>query len=431
MKLVFPIATIAAASLAALLLPSWAHAQAGNHPITTQQRAAAKAVAEQGVAISELAPNAPDEYVVKRGDTLWGISAKFLRNPWRWPALWGMNMAQIRNPHLIYPGQRLWLEKANGRARLRMGQGAEGGALQTVRVTPRNRIEALDATPIPTLPPHLIEPFLAQPLVLDDDALNSAPRIVATQENRVLVNTGDRAYARGPKGDPLMIDAETPESYRVFREATPLKDPETGKILGYEGQYIGQVKLVRGEGSEEVPNPPEQPITTVPDAGKEQYWPEPNPAPRKSSWFFERKDDLAVPATVDVLRTISEIRPGDRMVPEPETEMRTYTPHAPVQLIDARVIGVYGEAVAMVGQNQIASINRGARDGMEPGQVVALVSTGRKTRDLTREGNRETIKLPDERNGLAMVFKVYEKVSYILVMQINDGVKPGDRIINP
>jgi hypothetical protein len=228
-----------------------------------------------------------------------------------------------------------------------------------------------------------------------------------------------------------MIDAETPESYRVFREATPLKDPETGKILGYEGQYIGQVKLVRGEGSEEVPNPPEQPITTVPDAGKEQYWPEPNPAPRKSSWFFERKDDLAVPATVDVLRTISEIRPGDRMVPEPETEMRTYTPHAPVQLIDARVIGVYGEAVAMVGQNQIASINRGARDGMEPGQVVALLSTGRKTRDLTREGKREAIKLPDERNGLAMVFKVYEKVSYILVMQINEGVKPGDRIINP
>ena len=428
MKLVFPIATIAAAAMATLLLPSWAHAQAGNYPITAQQRAAAKAVAEQGVAIAELAPNAPDEYVVRRGDTLWSISAKFLRNPWRWPALWGMNMEQIRNPHLIYPGQRLWLEKVNGRARLRMGQGSASGALETVRVTPRNRVEALDSSPIPTLPPHLIEPFLAQPLVLDDDALNGAPRIVATQENRVLVNTGDRAYARGPKGDPLMIDAETPESYRVFREATPLKDPESGEILGYEGRYVGQVKLVRSESTEVVPDPVIPAIGPTPDAGKEQYSPIPAVRTRPQP---TRSDKLSVPATVDVIRTIQEIRPGDRMVPEPASEMHTYSPHAPVQLVEGRVIGVYGEAVAMVAQNQIASINRGARDGMEPGQVVALFSTGSKTRDLTREGDRERIKLPDERNGLAMVFKVYEKVSYILVLQINTGVKPGDRIVNP
>lgn len=428
MKLAFPLAAIAA-SVATLLLPSWAQAQAGNLPVTAQQRAAAQAVAEQGVAISELAPDAPDEYVVRRGDTLWGISGKFLRNPWRWPALWGMNMAQIRNPHLIYPGQRLWLERSGGRAHLRVGQRGDSEPLETVRVTPRNRIEALDAAPIPTLPPHLIEPFLAQPLVLDDDALNGAPRIVATQEHRVLVNTGDRAYARGPKDDPLLIDAETPESYRVFREATPLKDPETGDVLGYEGQYVGQVKLVRGEGREDVPNPIEQPITHAPDAGKEQY--APDPSRRNDAWFLKRSDDLAVPATVDVIRTVQEIRPGDRMVPEPPADLRTYTPRAPVQLVDGRIIGVYGESVAMVGQNQIASINRGARDGMEPGQIVALYSTGATTRDLTREGKRERIKLPDERNGVAMVFKVYEKVSYILVMQINQGVEPGDRITNP
>lgn len=429
MKHVFPIATIAAASMAALLLPGLAQAQASKYPITSQQRATARAVAEQGVAIAELAPNAPDEYVVRRGDTLWGISGKFLRNPWRWPALWGMNIKQIRNPHLIYPGQRLWLERSGGRARLRMGRRGGSNELELVRVTPRNRIEALDASPVPTLPPHLIEPFLAQPLVLDDEALNSAPRIVATQENRVLVNTGDRAYARGPEGDPLMIDAETPESYRVFREATPLKDPESGEILGYEGRYVGQVKLVRGEGNEDVPDPVDPPITHVPEAGKEQY--APTPATRGPSWFFKRSDNLAVPATVDVLRTIQEIRPGDRMVPEPPADLRTYTPRPPIQLVDGRVIGVYGDSVAMVGQNQIASINRGARDGMEPGQVVALFSTGRTTRDQTREGNRERIKLPDERNGLAMVFKVYEKVSYILVMQINQGVEAGDRITNP
>ncbi|ARU06393.1 hypothetical protein CCO03_18565 [Comamonas serinivorans] len=430
MKLVFPPATIAAATLATLLLPGWAQAQAGNYPITPQQRAAAQAVAEQGVAMSELAPDAPDEYTVRRGDTLWGISAKFLRNPWRWPALWGMNLEQIRNPHLIYPGQRLWLEKVDGRARLRMGQ-ARDGALETVRVTPRNRIEALDASPLPTLAPHLIEPFLAQPLVLDDEALNSAPRVVATQEHRVLVNSGDRAYARGPKDDPLLLNAETPASYRVFREATPLKDPETGDILGYEGHYVGQVKLVRGESNENVPDPVDPPITQVPDAGKEQYWPQPQPASRVSSWFNKRSDDLPVPATIDVLSTVQEIRPGDRLVPEPDADMRTYNPRAPIQLVDGRVISVYGEAVSMVGQNQIASINRGARDGMEPGQVVALFSTGRTVRDLTREGDRERIKLPDERNGLAMVFKVYEKVSYILVLQINDGVKAGDRIVNP
>ena len=124
MKPVFPIATIAATLSAAFLMPSLAMAQTATskYPITAQQRTAAKKVAEQGVAISELAPNAPDEYVVKRGDTLWGISGKFLKSPWRWPALWGMNLDQIRNPHLIYPGQRLWLEKVNGRARLRLAK---------------------------------------------------------------------------------------------------------------------------------------------------------------------------------------------------------------------------------------------------------------------------------------------------------------------
>ena len=238
----------------ALLVVALSHAapvaaqSAAGRPVMPQQRATAEQVAAQGVPLSALAPNAPEEYTVRRGDTLWRIAGVFLQSPWRWPELWGMNLKDIRNPHLIYPGQQLYLERVGDRAYLRARRAGDGQVGQTVRVSPRNRVEVLGAGPLPTLEPHLIEPFLAEPLVVDDDTFQRAPRIVAlANQSRVLVAKGDRAYVRGPADAPLLKAPGLPNDFRVFRTATALKDPQTGEILGYEGQYVGQAALVRGE----------------------------------------------------------------------------------------------------------------------------------------------------------------------------------------
>src|SRR5580765_7992663 len=154
-------------------------AQATDYPITSQQRGTAQRVAQDGVPLSELAPNAPDSYTVKTRDTLWDISKLFLRSPWRWPELWGMNLEQIRNPHLIYPGQVLYLDKTGGRARLRMGQAVGGG---TDKLSPRIRSSELGAGSLPSIPFGLIEPFLNDAVIFQTNELEAAPRIVAAQE---------------------------------------------------------------------------------------------------------------------------------------------------------------------------------------------------------------------------------------------------------
>ncbi|OYY92308.1 MAG: peptidoglycan-binding protein, partial [Polaromonas sp. 28-63-22] len=169
--------------------------QAQNFPITPGQKATATQVAEAGIPLADLAPNAPDSYVVKRGDTLWAISGLFLKSAWRWPELWGMNLQDIRNPHRIYPGQQLYLEKLNGRARLRTRQASGGVPTETVRISPRTRSETLADASIPTLAANVIEPFLSEAMIVDEASFSVSPRIVAAQEGRVLLSRGDRAYA--------------------------------------------------------------------------------------------------------------------------------------------------------------------------------------------------------------------------------------------
>jgi len=427
MKLIFPartalrLAPLGWLALAALAATP-AHAQRGIHaPVTATQRATAQQTAAAGVPISELAPDAPDEYTVRRGDTLWGISGKFLRSPWRWPELWGMNLQDISNPHLIYPGQQLVLERDGDRARLRARRGVDGQPGETVRVTPRNRIEMLDANPLPTLQTHLIEPFLTEPLVVDDiDSFTQAPRLVALRnQDRVLVVKGDRAYALGPDNAPLLKGAARSEDYRVFRTAKPLKDPVTGEVLGFEGQYVGRVNLVRSQGAtDEVieagasgqPATGEVYPTAVVDDGGPRH--------------------VAIPATVDVVANKEEMRAGDRLLPEPPQQYRNYVPRAPAQPVDARVVAVYGDAVRFAGNNQVVTINKGERDGMHSGDVLALMSTGPRLVDKT-DGRREAIQLPDERNGLGMVFRTFNRVSYVLVMQVSSPVQVGDKLSNP
>jgi nucleoid-associated protein YgaU len=395
--------SVAVATLALLtgsLLATPAGAQ--NLPISADQKATASQVALAGVALSELAPNAPDNYTVKRGDTLWAISGLFLKSAWRWPELWGMNLDDIKNPHLIYPGQKLYLERKNGRATLRTQPSAAGEVpTDTVRLSPRTRYESLASSALPTLKSHLIEPFLAEPVIVDENELKAAPRIVAAQEGRVMLTRGDRAYARG-QGDAVLVDdpGQKQKAYRIFRNATPLKDPVTGEVLGYEAQYVGKAVLVRGESTQESTGKDGKPRTDI------------------------------TPATIDIVGAKEEMRVGDRMLPEPVQELLSYVPHAPVAPVDARIVSVYGSAVANAAQNQVVAISRGARDGIERGHVMAIMKDGARLIDKTDEGRTE-IKLPDERNGLLMVFRTFEKLSYALVLEITDGAKVGDRLVNP
>ncbi len=399
-------AGVFAATLAATLGTAFdAHAQ--NFPITANQRASATQVAQTGIPLEDLLPNAPDSYVVKRGDTLWAISSMFLKSAWRWPDLWGMNLQDIKNPHRIYPGQQLYLDKSNGRATLRTSQAAagDGPPPDTVIVSPRIRSGPLADASIPTLAAHVIGPFLNEAIIVDEAEFLRAPRIVATQEGRVLLSRGDRAYARGQSGSAssgkALSDAKgEPFKYRIFRNATPLKDPTTGAILGYEAQYVGRAELVRGESVQQV-TAKDGKITTE-----------------------------IVPATIDIVSAKEEMRVGDRLVAEPAAISQSYVPHAPTLPISGQIVSVYGSAVIYAAENRVVVVNRGSKDGLERGHVMAILKDGQVLKDRT-DSARTQIKLPNERNGLLMVFRTFESLSYALVLQITDGVKVGDRFANP
>jgi len=396
--------TVAIAKLAALTaiasalvaVPGWAQ----NFPVSAAQKQTANEVAHKGVPLSELAANAPERYTIKSGDTLWAISRLYLKSPWRWPELWGMNMAEIKNPHRIYPGQVLVLERKNGLARLRLEGERASTEPPTVHVSPRTRYEMLSDSALPTLRSSIIEAFLAEPIVVDEAGLKSAARIVSALENRVLITRGDRVYARGPEGSPLLDDQGRDQQFRIFREATPLKDPTTGEVLGYEAQYVGKATLARSEGSTEVEN-------------------------RDGS-----KSTAIVPATIDITASKEEMRVGDRLLPEPPRQLQTYTPHAPSGKVEGRIVSVYGSAVVNAAQNQVVAINRGTADGMEPGIVLAILRDGARVVDKS-DDSRPLLKLPDERNGLLMVFRTFERISYALILEITDSVRVGDRLINP
>jgi LysM repeat protein len=359
-------------------------AAATNFPITQQQRGTAQQVAQAGVPLSELSPTAPDSYTVKPRDTLWDISKMFLTSPWRWPELWGMNLDQIRNPHLIYPGQVLFLDKTGGRARLRVGEQLADG---TMKLSPRVRASNLDSGAIASIPFHLIEPFLNEAVIFEGNQLETAPRIVATQEGRVLLGRGDTAYVRG--------DIPSQRDFRIFREPKPLRDPTTKEVLGWEATYVGAAEYARqGETRNGADGKPE-----------------------------------IIPATFTVTGIKQEAGVGDRLSPIPAREFSNYAPHAPAGNMAGQIVSIYGDALT-AGQNQIVSLNKGARDGMERGHVLALWRDGEKVLDKT-EPSRPTIKLPDERHGMLFVFRVFDRMSYALILSVKDPVKAGDRFTQP
>lgn len=319
--------------------------------------------------------NAPDQHIVVKGDTLWDISGKFLQHPWCWPQVWGMNRDEIRNPHWIYPGQIVYFDRAAGR--LRLGRPTTRGS-DNVRLSPQVRISALDDDAIPSIPPGVIEPFLSQPLIIEENTLQTAPRIVATQEGHVFLGTGDRAYVRGNLGD--MTD------FQVFRPGKPLKDPQSLQIIGYEAVYLGDVKLVR--------------------TGK-------TPDEADSFTVTTSKEEMGV---------------GDRLMPLPTKPIINYVPHPPTQQVDARIVSVYG-GVNQAGQNQVVSINRGAEDGLDIGSVLELSRLGAIIKDTTDD--KKPVKLPDEKYGQLFVFRIFKHISYGLVMQVRNPVQIGDIANSP
>ena len=357
-----------------------------NFPITPEQRATARRTAEVGVPLSELKPDAPDVYTVKRHDTLWDISKMYLRSPWRWPELWGMNLEQVRNPHLIFPGQVLYLDKSNGRARLRMG-GMAGGPTGDGKLTPRVRARDIAFDGIASIPFNLIEPFLNEAVIFETNELVDAPRIVATQEGRVLLARGDTAYVRGNLGQE--------REYRIFRQPRPLRDPTTKEILGFEATYVGASEYTI-EGS-----------TRTGVDGKAEI----------------------IPATFTVTSIRQEVGVGDRLSPVPAREYTNYAPHPPAAPIAGQIVSIYGDALT-AGQNQIVALNKGANDGIERGHVLALYRDGKVVVDPT-DKERARIKLPDERHGILFVFRVFQRMSYALILTVKEPVSPGDRFTQP
>jgi hypothetical protein len=353
-------------ALAAAVLPATVLAQT---PSATDSRQAACA----------FLPDAPDQHVVVRGDTLWGISGKFLQKPWCWPQVWDMNREQIRNPHWIYPGQIVYFDRVAGRLRLGTPSGDNGG-LPTVRLSPSVRSTPNGSDAIPTIELTAIEPFLSKPLIVEENELKDAPRIVAAPENHVYLSTGDKAYVRG--------DLKGATVFQAFRPGKPLRDPATQQIIGYEAVHLGTLKLLRTSKADNEPN------------------------------------------TFTVVNAKEEMGVGDRLIPQEATPVINYVPHAPEKNIDARVVAIYG-GVTQAGQNQIISINRGARDGIDIGTVLEMYRLGLTQADTTVGKGKELIKLPDEKYGDLFIFRVFNNISYGLIMEVRDSAQVGDVVASP
>ena len=320
----------------------------------------------------QLQEDAPDRYVVVSGDTLWGISGKFLKDPWRWPDLWRMNADQIKSPHRIFPGNIIVLDRSKDRPQLKLAT-----PIVEKKLEPRSRVEKIGPE-IPSIAPALIEPFLSQPLVIEANGMDSAPRIVATQEDRLHIGNGNLAYVAG-------MGASKQNLWQIYRPGKPLIDPDTNRVLGYEAFYLGTARVVH-EGN---------------------------------------------PATVEIISATQEIGRGDRLVPAARALPLNYVPHAPAPGVKGRVISSYG-GLNESGRNSIIAINKGTRDGIEIGNVLALYRFGKSIDDPSgKDRKAPKLKLPDERYGLVFVFRVFDQISYALVLNVSRPVNVTDVVQTP
>lgn len=387
-------------------------------PVVASAQAAPGAKAEAGAAKTadrkkadatpiSLADDAPTNYTVVKGDTLWDISGRFLKEPWRWPEIWNMNREQVKDPHWIYPGDVIKLSfDASGKPILSVnssGGGFGGVPGGTIKLTPQIRADRV-ALAIPSIPSKVIGPFLSLPLVIEKDAMANSPRIIAAEDGRVIIGAGNIAYAIG-------LNPNQGVKWQVYRPGKDLLDPVSGELLGVEATYLGEARVSKfGESS-----------------------------------------------TIEILRSTQEINRGDRLTPTLESTLPSYSPHSPEKQVKGAIVSVLS-GVNDAAQYSVVALSLGRRDGMEIGHVLAtlkkgetvstsedgenpssfkissIFGTGGATGEAAKNDVANTaseVKLPDERNGLAFVFRVFDKISYALIMSSKRPLKVGDVVQTP
>lgn len=313
--------------------------------------------------------DAPDRHVVVPGDTLWSIAGKFLKDPYRWSEVWKLNPTEVKNPHKIYPGQVIVLDKSGLDPQLKLAN-----RLVTEKLLPKIREDG--GEPISAIPRKAIEPFLNHPLVLTKDELRGATRVVAFNDKKTIGGPGDTAYA-------VNVTQENPDRWQIVRPGKELTDPLTKEILGYEAVVVGNARLTtRGD-----------------------------------------------PSAFSIVTTDMEVYPQDRLIPSGRPDVINYPLRTPSVRIDAKVISIVG-AGPTGGIYQVIALSKGSADGVELGHVLGLFSPGIKLIDRF-EGEAREITTPEERVGLIYVFRIFDRVSYALVMEARRPVSRGDTVRNP
>ena len=342
----------------------------------------------------QLQDNRPDRYTVQKGDTLWGISGKFLKQPWRWPEIWRMNREQIKNPHWIYPGDVVVLDQVDGNWRLSLNRPA--GPRPTARLSPSIRVENLEGEAIPTIPAGDLAPFLSKPIITTTpDGIPNVARIIAAHDNRVVRGEGDYVYA-------VNIDEKSGTEWYIYRPGKVLHSYDSKELLGYELRFLGTARV----------------------------------------------DRFGEVARMEITSAREEILMDDMLLPAPREELVNYVPHAPDKAVDGRIIALDGESHE-VGRNALVTVDRGARDGLDVGTVLAIYhptpvipdprpSTeptvlSRFISDPTRDMLQPTryLPIPPERSGLLFIFRVFDKVSYGIVLNASEPVVAGDLARKP
>jgi len=318
----------------------------------------------------EINEKAPQTYIVEKGDTLWGISGLYLSQPWRWPELWDVN-PQIDNPHLIYPGDELYLVWVDGHPRLKIKRG------RNVKLTPNMRVLPLNLA-IPIIPLDQIGAFLRRHRIIGLNEINSSAYVVAGAQGHLISALGDRVFGRGPF-------PEGERAYGIFRGGDVYRDPITDEVLGYQAKDIGSAQMVSSN-----------------------------------------KDEVV---ELEVTRVTEEVRITDRLLPNEDKVLdATFHPRAPEnEVVDGFMIAVDG-GVSQIGAWDIVVLNRGKREGLGAGHVLAIYQSGRVVRD---EVMGDDVALPDVRAGLLLVFNVFEKASYGIVLKTNRPLKVMDKVKSP
>jgi len=321
-------------------------------------------------AAMELNEDVPETYIVKKGDTLWDISGIYLKEPWLWPELWEAN-PQIDNPHLIYPGDQLFLVWVDGKPRLRLNRGRD------VKLTPNMRVSPLDLA-IPVLPIDQIGPWLVDNRVMDAKEINNSAYIVAGDERRLISGPGNRVFGRGP-----FPDGE--RAYGIYQIGQQYVDPVTQEPLGHQVRDVGGAKLLSSN-----------------------------------------RDDVT---ELEITRVTEEVRDGDRLLPQAERVLdSSFHPRAPEQEIVGGIMIAVEGGLTQIGNMSIVVINKGKREGLQNGDVLAVYQAGELVFDKIAQSN---VRLPDTRAGLAMVFEAYEKVSYAIILRATRPLKTFDLVKNP